>query len=262
MGFWHGGMSLEFIIMNTIFENNKQPIMKKIFTLVLASMFSISIFAFDGSRLSISAPATSTQLKIEIDGRQFTMKNNSITLGYLGEGRHEVKIYRESQRNGMGFGRRNFIFNSAIFLKKGFHTDITINRFGKVMQDEERIDPNDEYYNDEDDYYDNNNGGWDNNQYKNVMGVREFSDMKDQLRKEWSENNRLTSAKTIIEKTSLTTQQVKEMMLLFTFESNRLELAKYAYCKTVDQKNYYQLNDALTFSSSKDELARFLRESR
>jgi hypothetical protein len=49
-------------------------------------------------------------------------------------------------------------------------------------------------------------------------------------------------------------------MLLFTFENNRLEVAKYAFCNTVDKQNFYQLNDALTFSSSKDELARFIRE--
>ena len=53
--------------------------MKKIFTLLLSSLFSLSLLAFDGSRLSISAPGTSTELKIEIDGRKFTMKNNSIT---------------------------------------------------------------------------------------------------------------------------------------------------------------------------------------
>ena len=50
-------------------------------------------------------------------------------------------------------------------------------------------------------------------------------------------------------------------MLLFTFENNRLEVAKYAYRKTVDKHNYFQLNEALTFSSSKDDLARFIRQS-
>ena len=239
--------------------------MKRIFTLLLGTIVSISLFAagtrpFDGSRLSISAPATSTQIKVEIDGRPFTMRDNSITIGYLGEGRHMVKIYRESKKNFMGFGRRDFLFNGAIFLKRGFHTDITINRFGKVMQDEQRIDASNEYYNDEDDYYDNNNGGWSNNEFRNIMGVREFNDVKEQLRKEWFENNRMTSAKFIIDRNSFSTAQVKELMLLFTFENNRLELAKYAYCKTVDQRNYYQVNDALTFSSSKEELARFLRE--
>jgi hypothetical protein len=235
--------------------------MKKISTLFIFSLFSLSLFAFDGSRLSISAPSSSTEYKIEVDGREFTMKNNTITLGYLGEGIHQVKIYKESKRNRMGFGRKNYVFNSTVVLRRGFHTDITVNRFGKVMQDEQRIDVTDEYYNDQDDYYDNSDGGWGNSEYRNVMGLREFNDLKEQLRREWSENNRVNSAKYIIDKSSFTSAQVKELMLLFTFESNRLEIAKYAYCKTVDQRNYLLVNDALSFSSSRDELARFLRTS-
>ena len=238
--------------------------MKKIFTLLLSSLFSLSLLAFDGSRLSISAVGTSTEMKIEVDGRKFSMKDNSITLSYLAEGYHQVKIFREKNKrgNGNGNGRKSeIIYSNSIYLKKGVHLDITVNRFGKVMVDERRIDRNDDWYNDEDDYYDNDNGGW-NNGYGNVMSNREFDDMKDQIRKEWFEKNRLTSAKVIVDKNNFTTQQVKELMLLFTFENNRLEIAKYAYRKTVDKQNYFQLNDAFSFSSSKEELARFIRESR
>ena len=149
----------------------------------------------------------------------------------------------------------------SVLLKRGFHLDITINRFGKVLVDERRMDINDEWYNDQDDYYDSDNGGW-NNGLNNVMNTREFETVKTSLRKEWFENNRITSAKFIIEKNNFTTAQVKEMMMLFTFENNRLEIAKLAYNKTIDKNNYYQLNDALTFSNSKEELARFIRQSR
>jgi hypothetical protein len=232
--------------------------MKKIFTLLLSSLFSLSILAFDGSRLSISAPATSTELKIEIDGRKFTMKNNSLTVGYLGEGRHDVKIFKEAKRRNGNFGRREIVYQNSVFLKRGFHLDITVNRFGKVLIDERRIDFEDEWYNDEDEYYDNDFPAGN----RNIMTGREMEQVKESLRKEWFESNRLTSAKFIIEKNNLTTVQVKELMLLFTFESNRLEVAKAAYRKTADKQNYYQLNEVLTFSSSKEELARFIRESR
>lgn len=232
--------------------------MKKIFTLLLSSLFSLSLLAFDGSRLSITAPSTSNQLQVEIDGRKFTMKNNSITVGYLGEGRHNVVIYKEAKRRRSDFGRREIIYNSSVILKRGYHLDITVNRFGKVMMDERRIDHEDEWYNDEDEYYDNE--GWDNTM--NKMSVREFETLKESLRKEWFEHNRLTSVKYIIEKSNFSTAQVKDLMLLFTFENNRLEIAKAAFRKTIDKENYYIVNEALTFSSSKDELARFIRESR
>ena len=235
--------------------------MKKIFTLLLSSLFSLSLLAYDGSRLSISSPGMTTELKIEIDGRQFSMKNNSITLSYLSEGHHQVKIFRDKKRNAFGFARKQVIYNGSIYLKRGFHTDITVNRFGKVMTDEQRIDVNNDLYDDNDDYYDNDNGGWDGG-YRDIMSAREFETLKDQLRREWFENNRLTSVCTVIEKSFFTTAQIKELMLLFTFEGNRLSVAKSAYRKTVDKENYYRLNEVLTFSSSKDELARFIRESR
>jgi hypothetical protein len=233
--------------------------MKTIFTLLLSTFFSLTLLAFDGSRLSISTVATSTQVTVEVDGRKFSMKDNSITLSYLSEGRHQVTISREKKTNGFRKSGQ-VIYDAAIFLKKGIHLDITLNRFGKVLVDEHRIDLNDEWYNDEDDYYNTDNGGW-NNGYTNVMSVREFSDLKDQLRKEWFENNRMISVKHILDNNFVTTGQVKELMLLFVFEKNRLDIAKYAYCKTVDPRNYFQLNTVLTFNSSKDELARFLRES-
>jgi hypothetical protein len=236
--------------------------MKKIFTLLFSSLLSLSLLAFDGSRLSISSPGTSIEMKIEIDGRKFSMKNNSITVGYLAEGRHNIKIYRDGKKNKFGFGRKDeVVYQSAVFLKRGYHLDITVNRFGKVMTDEQRIDRDDEFYQDEDDYYDNDDYGW-NGGRGNVMTGREFETLKESLRKEWFENNRVTSVKTVANSNNFTTQQVKDLMLLFTFENNRLEIAKSLYRKTVDKYNYYQLNEALTFSSSKDELARFIRESR
>ena len=243
--------------------------MKKFFTLAIVSLFSMSLMAFDGTRLSISTTTTGKELKFEIDGRQFSMKNNSITVGYMAEGYHQVKIFRESRKNGFGFGRREeVVYKGSVYLKRGFHTDITVNRFGKVLVDERRIDRNDDWYQEEDEYYDdhngydngqgNNNGGW-NNGYGNVMRGNEFESVKESLRKEWFEANRLKSAKFIIDKNNFTTLQVKELMLLFTFENNKLEIAKYAYNKTVDKQNYFQVNEVLTFNSSKEELAKFIR---
>ncbi len=233
--------------------------MKKIFTLFFVSLISVSLLAFDGSRLSISAISTSTQIKVEIDGRKFSLKNNSITLGYLSEGRHQVKITREKSVNGF---RKNeeVLYNKTVVLKRGYHLDIAINRFGKILLDENRIDINDEWYNDEDDYYNSDDNGWGNISTQKAMSAREFNDVKEQVRKEWFESNRLQSVKFIIDRNNFTTAQVIEMMELFTFENNKLEIAKYAYCKTTDQRNYYKVSGALTFNSSKDELARFLRE--
>ncbi len=236
--------------------------MKRIFTLLLSSLFSLSLFAFNGSRLSISTVTNNMNLVFEVDGRKVAMSKNSITLSNLSEGRHTVKIYREVKRNGFGISlgkRQDVIYNSTVLIRRGFHTDITVNRFGKVFVDERRIDRNDDwYYDDDDDYFDDGRGP----DFRNVISAHEFDRVKESLRKEWLEANRLKSAKFIVDQNNLTAMQVKELMLLFSFENNKLDIAKYAYRKTVDKRNYYLANETLTFSSSKDELARFIRDFR
>lgn len=241
--------------------------MKKIFTLLFSSLFSLSLLAYDGSRLSISTTSNNSDLRIEVDGRRFTMQDNGITLSNLNEGYHSVKIFKDKRKRGNGFGfgfgkKQEIVYSSSVYLKRGFHLDITVNRFGKVFVDERKMDRDDEWYNEEEyDDHSGNGGGW-NNGYGNVMSSREFESVKEQIRKEWFENNRLISAKTIIDNNNFTAQQTKEIVLLFGFENNKLEIAKYAYRKTVDKQNYYVVNDAFTFNSSRDELARFIRESR
>ena len=232
--------------------------MKKIFTLFIGSLFSLSLLAYDGSRLSISTVNNSMDLKIEIDGRKVDLRDNSITLTNVNEGNHNIRIYKE-KKNAYGFNKRpELIYAGTVFIRKGFHTDILVNRFGKIFVDESRIKRDDDFgYDDED-----SNEGWEPGGYGSVMSPRDFDLVKDQLCKEWSENGRMISAKVITDKSYFTTPQVIELIHLFSSESNKLELAKYALKKTVDKQNYYKVEDALLFKSSKDELARFVRGSR
>lgn len=235
--------------------------MKKFFTLLLSSLFSLSLLAFDGSRLSISTVGKNMDYTIEVNGRRVAMKNNSVTLRNLPQGHHTVKIFAQKQRNGRGhaFGhRQELIYNNSVFIKRGVHLDITVNRFGKVLVDERRIDRNDWYYDDEEDYFDD---GWDPD-FRNIMNAREFEQVKASLQREWFEANRLKSAKFIVDQNNFSTAQVKELMQLFSFENHKLDLAKYAYRKTVDKRNYFQLTDALSFSSSREELMRYIRDFR
>ncbi len=236
--------------------------MKKIFTLVLSSLFSLSLLAYDGSRLSISTFSTDKMdFKVEVDGRKYEMQDNSLLLTNLSEGNHNVRVFRMMKKKGNGFGigrKQELVYATTVFLRRGFHLDITVNRFGKAMVDERKIGKYDDWF---DDGYGEEDGGWDND-HENVMSAQEFESVKQAIDKEWLESNKLSSAKFIIDKNNFTTMQVRELMMLFSFEKNKLEVAKYAYRKTVDKHNYYQVNDVFNFSSSKEELARFLRESR
>ena len=53
--------------------------------------------------------------------------------------------------------------------------------------------------------------------------------------------------------------QVAAIMDRFSFESSRLAFAKYAYDCCIDPQNYYRANQAFVFSSSIQDLDRYLR---
>jgi len=86
------------------------------------------------------------------------------------------------------------------------------------------------------------------------MSSKNFNDVKSSISSKSFEDSKVKMAKQVIDANCLSTAQVKEIMLLFSFEATRLDLAKYAYGHTFDTNNYYKLNDAFTFESSIDEL--------
>lgn len=94
------------------------------------------------------------------------------------------------------------------------------------------------------------------------MAPNEFHEIRASISSKTFEDTRMTIAKQVINDRCIIASQVKEIMLLFTFEDNRLEFAKYAYDKTYDVGNYYKVNDAFTFESSTDELNQYINSRR
>jgi len=281
--------------------------MKTIFTLLLSTIFSLAAMAYDGTRLTVTS-VSNNKMFVEVDGRRYNLAGNTVSINSIRPGTHNVRVLRELKRkSGWNFGngnrREETIYNIKVTFRDGYHFDILVNRFGKVLIDERRIDPNDDWYDDgDDDYYDRDNDrnkDWDNNTHNNpvnqdnrdydendrtnhdnrdynddrddngpryddsysrAMNNIDFTQAKESLRREWFENNRLTTAKQIIDRNYFTSQQVKELLLLFTFENNRLDIAKYAYGQTIDKGNYFMVNDAFTFNNNKEALKEYIRE--
>jgi len=87
-----------------------------------------------------------------------------------------------------------------------------------------------------------------------AMSSSNFNSAKQTISKQSFEDTKLTTAKQILKTNCLTAAQIKEIMLLFSFEATRLELAKLANDRCVDKNNYFLLNDAFQFESSVEEL--------
>lgn len=94
------------------------------------------------------------------------------------------------------------------------------------------------------------------------MSQKDFNDFTNSVSSKSFEESKLTIAKQALNNNCLITSQVKEVMLLFTFEQTRLDFAKYAYTRTHDVGNYFKINDAFTFESSIDDLNSYIGNNR
>lgn len=92
-----------------------------------------------------------------------------------------------------------------------------------------------------------------------LMSDAAFAKAKQTVENQSFADDKLTVAKQIANSQCLTTAQVAEMMSLFSFEDSKIEWAKTAYNRTYDVGNYWMLNDHFTFSSSVDELNKFIQ---
>jgi len=116
--------------------------------------------------------------------------------------------------------------------------------------------------------YGNGNGGYGNNGggYGNGSGSSgrqmsdyDFSRALNNVSMQRGDYQKAQSARQMINSGYFTSAQVKQIVQLFSFDNDKLELAKLAYDKTVDKQNFYVVNDVFSSYSSKDELARYIR---
>ena len=71
-------------------------------------------------------------------------------------------------------------------------------------------------------------------------------------------DEKMTVAEQVLRSNCMDVSQVRQVMKLFTYEEEKIAFAKKAYRRTVDQNNFYQVNDELTYTESVDELNSFL----
>lgn len=90
------------------------------------------------------------------------------------------------------------------------------------------------------------------------MSKPDFESAQNSIKAKSFEDSKLTVAKQILGSNCMLSTQVKEVMMLFSFEASRLDFAKFAWGKTFDPGNYYKLNDAFTFESSIDDLNNYI----
>ncbi len=240
--------------------------MKTIFTLLSSLFISASVLAADAKQKSVVTikSVDNQNIMVVLDGKRFDANDNSIMISNLNAGQHSIKVYR-LRNNGVFniLGKRyEVVYNSTVSLKKRTHLLITIERNGFISMQENKLKNGRGFEYDDDYDYDDYDEYNDRDRYATGMNKAEFDRMLQSISREWLESNKIKSVTQVTKTNRFTTDQVKELMRLFTFENYRLEVAKLAYINTVDKWNYSEVNTLFSFQASKIELDRYIRSQR
>jgi len=263
--FWHDGTRFENDSTDSLLNRLlKLKYMKTIFTLLSSLFISASVLAADAKQKSVVTikSVDNQNIMVVLDGKRFDANDNSIMISNLNAGQHSVKVYR-LRNNGVFniLGKRyEVVYNSTVTLKKRTHLFITIERSGFISMQENKLKNGRDFDYDDDDY--DFDDYYERDRYATGMNEAEFDRMLQSISREWLESNKIKSVTQVTKTNRFTTDQVKELMRLFTFENYRLEVAKLAYVNTVDKWNYSEVNTLFSYQASKTELDRYIRSQR
>lgn len=108
-----------------------------------------------------------------------------------------------------------------------------------------------------------NNGGWHdnnwNNNYRMPMHQDDFSQFVNTLESKAFESSKQQIALGTILNNYFTSEQVRQMLNVFSFESTKIEVAKKAYDRVIDPEKFYVVYNSFTFESSIDDLQASIR---
>ncbi len=108
----------------------------------------------------------------------------------------------------------------------------------------------------------NNNGngnGWGNNGFnQNVMSDNVFNNFINALRETNFDSGKLALVKSQLQNNFITAAQLREVVSLFSFESTKLDAAKFGAKSVVDGQNLVVIYNAFDFESTKTQFANFI----
>lgn len=91
-----------------------------------------------------------------------------------------------------------------------------------------------------------------------AMDASQFSQLLNSVNNQWFSSGKLSVVNQALSGNHFTASQVKQLVQQFDFSNDKLAVAKNAYTKTVDTENYFTVFDALTYSSSINELNNYI----
>lgn len=159
----------------------------------------------------------------------------------LVSGRHYFKIIGKNNPESTD----NTIFEGYVEIRDNMNIFAVINEAGQFVIYKKKP------------YWNNTTGNYDC-EY-NIINPVDFARLKEFIVKRTYASYMYEEFVDAVDANWFTSEQMLELVKLFTFESYKLDAAKYGYKKTCDKNNYYIMYDVFSFQSSISDLRQFLK---
>jgi hypothetical protein len=228
-------------------------------------------------RLADNSPFT-----ISVDSRYFNKRGTSVTVGELPYGRHRLRIFTYNEgRRGRGYEDELFAGNvkthdrmTTLFVFDPYsgETHITEQPIGEFTDNHPPANDAGRFR----EQYDERDAPATNTQVQPDMPaaspvppekIGSLTDAKiDQLKTKVAakktDTEKLNTLKDELKNEQLATNQVGDMMDWLSFESTKVEFAKWAYSITADKEYYTDLENKFTYKNYLDDLDKFIKSQK
>jgi hypothetical protein len=117
-------------------------------------------------------------------------------------------------------------------------------------------------------YIDGRAGSKDNEYYDdrsgtgNQLSQRDIDDLRTRVASRITDTDKLKLMQSALAGKSFTTEQIREMLGWLSFDSSKLDFARWAYTNVSDRRNFWRLEDVFSFGSSKEEFNSIINSRR
>ncbi len=87
---------------------------------------------------------------------------------------------------------------------------------------------------------------------------RDMDDLAARIKGRITDTDKEQLLKNVLSNRIAYTDQIRLMLSWLSFDSTKLDFAKWAYERAADRKNYWKLEDVFSFSSSKEEFSKYI----
>ena len=217
--------------------------MKKIILYILLAMAIPTGLMANPAKAKIYA-SNHQKIRVSIDGFVINKKPmREIRLDQINPGRHHARIEV--------FGRHGKkVIHDQIFVKKGFVSTFMVKaHYGRAQIVRTDLRPL---------HHANRYHRAPSPAYHPVINQQDFNRLVRRLEKTRFDGDRLFIIREELRYVSLYSEDVNYIMSFLTYESSRLDVAKFTYRRIVDKENIYLVYDGFRFNSTARELDRYL----